>query len=420
MIIISYLSRVLLFIFIIFSGKQIIDQNIKLNRASQNLSLWETTENLYNLYESYSPYIINDLVLEDIHNDKIFRVYEELSNLEKSFIMNTINYERDLMKKLPIHNEDNIDYIYNLNIEKEEDLYSPYGKNIIVDKNYLKKHTITTFDGTNVIDVLDEDDIVLNILVPKKFKDFENVIEHSFKQWFYFQKVEVANIYREAHKKYNIELSIEELRINIIYIQNNLELFTYNPNTGNHFNSIEDSIITVYTENVDNSFLAACLGEFIFIESTDEYSALKEISVITEKYNITELNSIASVYDKKGEEIRIVESKINNLILNTIITVLFLIMFIVVITYAYYKYYFSIIVVKSLFGYSFKQIYSHLILVNLGINILVLFLGGVLYIKIVGYTSLLIVLVSIVDYLISKIVHKYLIAKGEIQFIKGE
>ncbi len=95
-------------------------------------------------------------------------------------------------------------------------------------------------------------------------------------------------------------------------------------------------------------------------------------------------------------------------------------MFMAVITYAYYKCYFSIIVVKSLFGYSFKQIYSHLILANFCINIFALFFSGVIYRNVLLYMILLIVLISIVDYLVSKIVHKYLIVKGEIQFIKGE
>ncbi len=87
--------------------------------------------------------------------------------------------------------------------------------------------------------------------------------------------------------------------------------------------------------------MTACFGDYIFIKSTDEYSALKEISAITQKYNAIELNSISSVYDKKGEEIRIFESRMNNLVLNTIIIFCFLIILMIVIVYSYYKAFFQ-------------------------------------------------------------------------------
>lgn len=42
----------------------------------------------------------------------------------------------------------------------------------------------------------------------------------------------------------------------MIYIENSQNLFTYNCYSDDQFNRIEDSIITVYTGNVDHSFLA--------------------------------------------------------------------------------------------------------------------------------------------------------------------
>lgn len=420
MMLISYLSRILLLLLIVFSSEQFVRQNEELKEKLDSLTLWENTQNLYNLYESYSPYYADNLVAEDLFNDKIFNIYKELSNLNKAFIIKTTNFERSGIENLSTKRQEDIEYNYKLNVEKKEDLYTPYGKNIIVDRNYLRKHIIKSLDGKNVIDMIDNNDSVLNILVPEEFKYYENIIENSFKEWFYFQKIEVANIYKEASGQKKVEKSIDDLRINIIYIENGQNLFTYNPNSGNNFNIIEDSIVTVYTENVDNSFLAACMGDYIFIEATDEYSALKEISTITQKYNVIELNSIASVYDRKGEEIRIVEDSINNLILNTIIMFLFLAMFMIVITYIYYKSFFSIIIIKSLHGYRFWQIYKHLILANLFINIVTLFFVGIIYKKISLYMIIIIVTMSIIDYFISKIVNRCLIIKGEIQFIKGE
>lgn len=420
MITIFYLPRIVLFFVIIFSFEQFFDQNAKLKENLDGLTLWNNTKNLYNLYETYSPYYVDDLAAEDIVNDKFFKVYKELSDLDKVFIIKTTNFERLEKDDLFIKDQEDFNYSYRINIESQEDLYSPYGKNIVVDRNYLKKHIIKSLDGKNVLDTIDNNDDVLNILVPSKFKHYEKIIENSFKEWFYFQKVEVTNIYKKHRGQNEIEKSIDDLKINIIYIENGQEIFTYNPNSGNEFNIIKDSIITIYTENIDHSFLAACFGDYIFIKSTDEYSALKEISAITQKYNVIELNSILSVYDKKGEEIRKLESRMDNLVLNTIITFCFLIILMIIIVYTYYKSFFPKIIIKSLYGYSFFQIYKSLLLNNLFINIFSLCVAAIIYKKISFYMIIITILMSLVDYVVEKNINRCLLRKGEIQFLKGE
>lgn len=417
---VSYVLRILLFSFVIFSSEQFLERNTELQEKVESLTVWENTENLYNLYESYSPYYIDDLVAEDIHNDKIYKVYKELSDSGKAFIMSTTNFERPETEGLIAKKEKDIDYSYKINVEEQEDLYSPYGKNIVVDTNYLNKHIIKSVDGNNVIDMIDNDNSVLNILVPQKYERYENIIESSFKEWFYFQKVEVTNIYKNAREQKKVEQNIDDLSINIIYIENEQGLFTYNSHSGNGSNIIEDSIITVYTENVDNSFLAACMGDYIFIESADEYSAMKEISTIAQKYNIIELNTISSVYDEKGEEIRLVEASRNNLILNTMIMSLFLVMFMIVIMYMYYNCNFSMIIIKSIYGYNFWQIYKRLIVTNSFINIFMLFIVVIVFQKLSFYMIVFSALVTIVDCLVAVIVNSCLITKGELLFITGQ
>ena len=106
-------------------------------------------------------------------------------------------------------------------------------------------YTIRSIDGKNVIDLIDHKDNVLNILVPIKFKEYENTIEDSFKKWFHLQKMEVTNIYKEARGQDKIEVDMDDLKVNMIYIENSQNLFTYNHNSGDQFNIIEDSNIGV-------------------------------------------------------------------------------------------------------------------------------------------------------------------------------
>ena len=410
----SYVARVLLFLLIIFSYEQFFDKNVELREKLENLSVWEDTKNLYNIYEAYSPYYVDNLAAEDVLNYKMLKVYKELSDLDKVFIIQTVNFGRKKKK------DGYTKYSYEFSVKTQEDAYSPYGKNIVVDKNYLKKHTIKSLEGENVIDLIDDSVDVLNVLVPEKFKDYEASIENSYKEWFYFQKVEVTNMYKEAEGKSKVVKNIEDLKVNIIYIGNNQNIFTYNSHSGDGFNFIEDTIISVYTENVDNSFLASCFGEYIFMDSKDEYSALKEISAITQKYDVIELNNVGSVYDERGEEIKDIEADLNNLILNTVVMYLFLLMFMIVIIYAYYKSSFSTITIKSLYGYGFWQIYKRFILGNLFINLAILLLIGFIYKKISLYMLIIIVLMSITDYFLSKLVSTFLIVKGELKLIRSE
>lgn len=414
-IVLSYFSKILLFLFLILSFEHFFYQSAELKEKLDSLSLWENTRNLFNIFEAY---YLDDLALEDVLNDKVFRVYKELSDLDKVFIMKTLNFERPDTEDFAVKDPKDIDYSYRLNVEKTEDLYSPYGKNIVVDKNYLKKHMIRSIDGKNVIDLIDYRNNVLNILVPIKFEEYENTIKDSFKEWFYFQKMEVTNLYKEARGQDKIEIDMDDLKVNMIYIENSQNLFTYNHNSGDQFNIIEDSIITVYTENIDHSYLASCFGRYIFLEADDEYSALKEISAISLKYNVIELNTVSSVYDQKGEEIRIAEVVRNNLILNIIFAVLFLAMLMIVIVYAYHKAFFPIIMITSLHGHSFWQTYGHLILLNLFTNVFALFLAGIVSKKMSFYMIIIVVAMSVMDHCISKIVNRCLISRGEIQFIR--
>lgn len=414
-IVISYGLRVFFLLLSIVFSRDFLNQKKELDKNLESLVGWNDTKNLFNLQEIYSPFNYDNLASEDILNNKIFRVYEDLSEEDKVFIMKTDNFERSI-------NAAKNEYVYNylLDADNEEDFYSPQGKNIVVDKNYIKRHTIKLAGTGKVIDKIDDSLDVLNLLVPEKYRIHEKIIENSFKKWFYFQKVEVTNLYREASNEDKIEKNLNDLKINIIYIKNNQRYFTYNQYSGNSENMIEDPIITVYTENIDYSYLGACLGSSMFMEAENEYSALEEISSITQKYNVNELNSIASVYDKKGEEIKNLENEKNKLILNMIIVISLLIMGMVIITYFYYKMFFSEIIIKSLHGYQFIEIYKKLLAVNLLINLSIIPVIVIPYRKQLLFAIIVMILISGIDYVIAKVFNGYLLEKGETQILKGD
>ncbi|QJA09775.1 DUF1430 domain-containing protein [Romboutsia sp. CE17] len=414
---IANLSKFCLLLVVILSFKNLSTEIRTLNINNESLSLWKNTENLYIMSGMYSP-AYEDLALEDEFNEKILNVYRDLSKLNKVFIIESLNFERSPI----INNKDeDLDYNYKMNVKNENDLYSPYGRNIMVDKNYLKRNSIKTYyDKKNVLDKIDNNEDVLNVLVPQKFKKYEDTIKESYREWFYFQRVHIPNMYKEVRNKELSTKEIDDLRVNLIYIENNQSYFTYDSYSGDYRNCIKDPLVTVYTENIDNSVLASTLGVFMFLEAENEYTALEEVKNITQKYNTTELNSISSVYDRKGEKIIEIEDEVNRLILNIIVIFLILTTLTVVITYVYYKSYISKIAIRSLYGYNFISIYRDLLLSNLYMYILVFLFMSIVYKKISIITIMISIAMLCIDFIITKFVNQALIYKGEIELIKGE
>lgn len=411
---IANVSKFCLLILIIIFCKDFSNQRALLKANEENLNLWKDTENLFKICEIYSP-IYGNLPKEYEQNEKILSVYKDLSKINKIFIINTLNFERSNL----IDSEENCNYM--LNVHKEEDLYSPNGRDIIVDKNYLKRNLIKTYsDKNNVLNKIDNNKDVLNILVPRKLKQYEDTIKKSYREWFHFQKVDVPNIYKEARNEKLVTRKIDDLKINLIYIENNQSYFTYNIHSGDSFNTIKDPIVTVYTENVDNSLLAANLSAYMFLESEDEYSALKEIKDVTQRYSINELNAVLSVYNEKGEEIDYVKDEIERLVLKIIIVLFMLIALISVITYVYYKSSISKIVIKSLYGYNFTDTYKDLLLSNLYMYILAFLLMTIIYKEISPFMIIVTTSMIFIDFITTKVVNRILLNKGEIKLIKGE
>ena len=411
--VLTYVLRVLIFFIVISSVGLLFNKKIELKEKLETLNHWKNTYNIYNLYESYTHLDDNDLKAEDKVNKKIFSVYSELSDLNSVFILETSNFERLASKENKSKDIEDNYYSYEVNIKKEEDLYSPYGKNIIVDDNYLKKNNIKSSDGENVANLIINDDKILNILVPRKFKKYKTSIVNTFKEWFCFQKFEVTNQYRQAKGERILEKDIDSLQLNIIYIQDGLKIFTYNSRSGDNNNIIEDSIITVYTRNVDNSFLASCFGPFIFIEFTDEHSALKEIQNITWKYGINELNNVVSVYDQKGEEIDRLETTIKQLSQKIAIVLSLFIVLLIFIIYIYCVSSSKMITIKVLHGYNFRQIFKRIFLSNMAISVSMLIFAIWSFINIWLYMVTLIALTVVVDYIVIYLMYNYLVINGK-------
>ncbi|HEL8826505.1 TPA: bacteriocin immunity protein, partial [Listeria monocytogenes] len=142
---------------------------------------------------------------------------------------------------------------------------SPEGNSVEIDFNYLKLNPIKSIKGQNVEKEAIISDKVLNIIVPNSKKGLEKDIKNTFLDYFYFQKVEVANIYNKALDLPAVALSKEDLSVNIIYAENNQDYFSYDSNTGDfRTGNITDPIAIVYTGNIDSSSIGAHVTSSVY------------------------------------------------------------------------------------------------------------------------------------------------------------
>ncbi len=88
----------------------------------------------------------------------------------KSNNFNVVNY----VDNKPIYS-----YKYNVNDKKE--IYSPQGRSVTINRNYLNVNPIKTINGENVTSQIDDSKNTLNVLVPIKFKRWKKQLWNLIK-----------------------------------------------------------------------------------------------------------------------------------------------------------------------------------------------------------------------------------------------
>lgn len=255
-------------------------------------------ENLYKTSINYTGQAEDEAYNISL-SEKMKDFLHDMEEKHNGFVMDAYNYQ---------YVEEENDYVYNLNELNNVPIeISPNGYSITVSKNYFKYNPILTAKGEAIDSLIQYDDNIQNILVPEKYADKENEIIKAFKEVFYFEKVEVDNIYRE---KLGLELNhskLDDLKINIIYVKDNQNYFTFDneisPKTNNF---ITDPIVTIYTENTHCTYAQAYLTQnFYFTEESlkDENGAITSITPLVKKHNLeNSIKKVESVYKTFGEK----------------------------------------------------------------------------------------------------------------------
>lgn len=136
------------------------------------------------------------------------------------------------------------------------------GYSIKVSRNYFEYNPIKAVNRKPVADQLVMDEYVLNLLVPEKYREYEEELIKAYQEAFLWDKVmsmlsSGSHSADESHAYYTkdgelVWISRADLSVNVIYVKDGQEYFTYRRDRAvNTENRIIDPVVQVYTGNVD-------------------------------------------------------------------------------------------------------------------------------------------------------------------------
>jgi len=380
----------------------LISQIQYIRMQQDNLRIWENAENVYSVNLNY--------VGESRESElKLKQFYDSVNQVGDAFLIDAQNYE--------MVDEEN--HLYDYNRPGEESFYDPYGQTIIVNENYMKQNPITKNGETEtVISQIIYDENVRNILVPENLKKYESEIQKRFLEDFYFQKVEVENIYNEKAGDSLNNLPIEKLSVNIIYIDADQEYFPYCNVEEDKGCKIVNPIVVLETGNIDYSFYMSYLSRCVYFkyEGMDAFDYL--LPYIKDADVLSNVKSVTSVYDNHGQEIYKLQVQRNYLFIAlSVVMMLFIVVGFIIIS-SYYQEKKYQLYVKKIFGYSMMQRIYRLFVLLLALDFILIIAAGIVQSDrlVLLFGSLVIVL----DLMLTLIEGRQLDKKNFNSIIKGE
>ncbi|HDR4589519.1 TPA: hypothetical protein QCQ70_004251 [Bacillus cytotoxicus] len=383
---------------------------VNLNNELEQLKYWNSTKDIYSLsLTNIDPN--NDLKLDKKINDRFLELYHQLDEKKQAFIIDATNF-------LVVPSKEEIKYSYQTHVKNEHDLYGIYGKSIIIDKNYLKVNPIKGVLSDNPLINLKSNSNTLNVLVPEKLRDKEEVIRTTLLNDFYFQKVEVKDIYNKDSNKPLESTTKESLNINIIYVKNNQKYFTYSADFGSPKENykITDPIAIIFNDTVDTSFIKAYASKCLYFKDTSNEPYKSIEAYLDDSKTKSNVNFVSSVFNTANNKIVYIKNEME-VSLTVVITLAFL-SFILLINniFLFHKINYQKIQVLHLFGQNFWQINKPVLLFNgciLALNTVCFYIINRDF-----FTLFYGVIMIISEFIIIKITHRYLLQRNISSLLK--
>lgn len=368
-----------------------------LMNENKNLNKWKNTN-------EYVYFLISYKYRDTDMTDWEFKIDEKCKSLFKEY-----NDKGGLLIKPS-------DYILYNQFFTEEELknrkeYDPNTGNVLqVNSEYLRQNPIYDVNNKQV-SIEDEYGDYLIILVPEKYKEIEDELLESYKEWYEFKRFFSEDSYNEYM---NIEVEDHpEVKIEIIYTKNGQESFLYDPLLEvENQNLVTDAIhIIINSENIgaDNfSNYVSSQRFFAKVDGSLEGEALFKVSDVIEELNMEKIileaytlySTVDSyIYELQNEIKDYVTSMIIVLILELLLTIY------MVINYIQRNNYINAI--KKINGYSYIGRHNKFILLTIAMWVSILVFGYLL-----GMVSLIGIIQIIIPITLLELLIVYVVLKN--------
>lgn len=215
-----------------------------------------------------------------------------LENHVNAFVVDAYNYQSIDDEGTPLYTMNGMEYPQEID---------PYGQCIQVSKNYFQYNPIETADGCDLVEQIIYDDLILNVLVPEKYRDMEEQIIDAYRESFYFQKVHATNVYNEmAGIDTTLDVLEESLGVNIIYVKDGQRYFTFRSDCAvSTDNWITDPIVQIFTSNIHCNYAHSFMTQWLYFysDAEDAKGAYQDIEpYVTQCGAGNSIQSVVSLY----------------------------------------------------------------------------------------------------------------------------
>lgn len=339
---------------LLFGMVQATDTLTVLNGQYTANSVWKQAENVYRVK---TKFVTDDPAAERQLQHMAASVYRNMEAEGGLMLMDASNYA-EMGDKL----------LWEINTANKDSIYSGYGPCITVNENYLSTHPVKTASGENVLELLIREETTQNILVPVSLKEYENEIRSNFQSDFYFQKAEVQNsIYADTLGEAQSPYSLQDLKINIIYVVDGAAYFTYDAFLASHQqNQILDPIVVVDGHNIDDSFYYSYMTRCCYF-MTESQNPTESLFAAASLYDASNLYaSVAPVYDERADTLKTLEQSLGMTLLAAAFLAVGALLSIYLFCTCWYVQHQYEIMVKRVHGYGMLKICGRMLFFNVG------------------------------------------------------
>jgi len=298
---------------------------------------------------------------------------------------------------------------------------SPNGHRIDISPSFLEVNPIQAVNGMDIEEQLVWDTTIKNILVPQSLEPYEKEFYELYLEHFYWVKVVTYNTYALLLDEPLLETTIDELSLNIIYVNDDQCYFAFNAHLMQSTGGIvcNPSAVILHPDSVYNSYIFAVLQQsFYFRSDEDTQGAFESILPAIQRYNLEDnIRFITPVYNEFAWAEQAITEQMMRL---TVLAVLILSSSLAT-TYYLMATYFETnkfeLVVKRNFGYHALKRNQTFTITLLSYSIPIVILGGLF----LGWPVFLIGIVVIaVDILVAFAFERRLMNKSFAEIMKGE